>query len=78
MVLDLKNMQIKLYIDLYIKFSKISNEKTFSINNHIENFKREDWEKLNKEKYKKIFKNSAMKRAKYEGLIRNINLNSKD
>ncbi len=61
-----------------IKFSKISNENLFSINKHIENFKREDWEKLNKEKYKKIFKNSAMKRAKYEGLIRNINLNSKD
>jgi epoxyqueuosine reductase len=33
---------------------------------------REDWEQLSVEKYRKLFKGSAVKRAKYEGLIRNI------
>ena len=37
----------------------------------------EDWEKLSVEKYKKLFKNSAVKRVKYEGLMRNIEIVSK-
>jgi len=32
----------------------------------------EDWEKLTEEEYRRIFKNSAVKRAKFSGLRRNI------
>ena len=42
------------------------------------NISKEDWENLTKEKFKKLFSKSAMKRTKYEGLVRNIKLNSKN
>jgi epoxyqueuosine reductase len=32
----------------------------------------EDWRSLTPEQYKALFKGSAVKRAKYEGLVRNI------
>ena len=34
--------------------------------------KDEDWQQLSIEQYRKLFKGSAVKRAKYEGLMRNI------
>lgn len=36
------------------------------------NMQRTDWEHLTIEKYHRLFKGSAVKRAKYEGLVRNI------
>ena len=33
---------------------------------------REKWRKLTEEEYRKLFKGSAIKRAKYAGLMRNI------
>ena len=33
---------------------------------------KEDWHELSVEKYRQLFKGSAVKRVKYEGLIRNI------
>ena len=36
---------------------------------------KEDWNNLTKEEYQKVFKNSAMKRTKLEGISRNIKLN---
>ncbi len=36
--------------------------------------KQSDWESLNVEDYRRLFKGSAVKRAKYEGLMRNIRL----
>ena len=35
--------------------------------------KREDWDSLTEEEYRKLFKGSAVKRVKYSGLMRNIN-----
>ena len=35
-------------------------------------FSRSEWENLSREHFREIFKQSAVKRAKYEGLIRNI------
>ena len=61
-----------------IKFSKTSNENRFFINDELKNNSKEDWENLTKEKFKKLFSKSAMKRTKYEGLARNIKLNSKN
>ena len=34
--------------------------------------KREDWQSLTREQYQALFRGSAIKRAKYEGLLRNI------
>ena len=34
--------------------------------------KEEDWQQLSVEQYQQLFKGSAVKRAKYEGLMRNI------
>lgn len=38
------------------------------------NMKRTDWQHLTGEQYRQLFKGSAVKRAKYEGLMRNITL----
>ena len=35
----------------------------------------EDWEKIDEEGFRKLFKGSAVKRTKYSGLSRNINAN---
>ena len=40
--------------------------------------RRPDWEKLSPEDYRTLFKGSAVKRAKYEGLTRNIRCCSTD
>ena len=40
--------------------------------------RKDDWESLDHEKYKNMFKNSAVKRTKFEGLSRNIKLNKKN
>lgn len=36
------------------------------------NMRKEDWHRLTEEQYRTLFKGSAVKRAKYEGLMRNI------
>ena len=33
---------------------------------------KEKWQQLTEEDYRRLFKGSAVKRAKYEGLMRNI------
>ena len=40
--------------------------------------KREDWQHLSVEDYQKLFKGSAVKRAKYDGLMRNIRAAEKE
>ena len=59
---------------LNIKFSKISNKKSFQIRDGIKDKKKiKDWQ-IDKEEFNKIFKKSSVKRTKYEGLMRNIDL----
>ena len=55
-----------------IKFSQFSNESAFNPRYEIKNFTNQDWNQLNVDDYKTIFKKSAVKRTKYEGLKRNI------
>ena len=57
-----------------IKFSQISKESTFQPKPNLQNRNINEWHNLSKEKFKEIFKESAVKRTKYEGLKRNINL----
>jgi epoxyqueuosine reductase len=55
------------------RFSKSHNEPLFQANSNILNFSKSDWEEITLDTFQKVFKNSAVKRTKYEGLLRNIN-----
>jgi epoxyqueuosine reductase len=54
------------------RFSSPSNEGSFTPIREILNFSKNDWEELTEESFKIIFKNSPLKRAKFEGIKRNI------
>ena len=57
------------------KFSIKTELDEFKPRVEIANFKRDDWDNLSEEDFKKIFKGSAVKRTKYVGLKRNIGQN---
>ncbi len=54
------------------KFSKPHKEESFNPKNELSSLKKTDWIELTEETFNKIFEGSAVKRAKYEGIIRNI------
>lgn len=54
------------------RFAKPHNEPLFNHNHEILNFSKKEWEEITEEVFKKVFKNSAVKRTKLEGLQRNI------
>ena len=54
------------------KFSKAHNEPLFDPNPQLLNNSKKEWEELTKETFDEIFKKSAVKRTKFEGLKRNI------
>jgi epoxyqueuosine reductase len=54
------------------KFSKPHNEPLFHPNSEILSYTKKDWEEITEDTFKKIFKNSAVKRTKFEGLSKNI------
>jgi len=56
------------------RFSKPHNEPLFEANPDIVNFSKSDWEEITVDTFQKVFKNSAVKRTKYQGLLRNINV----
>ncbi|MBI9037209.1 MAG: tRNA epoxyqueuosine(34) reductase QueG [Bacteroidales bacterium] len=56
----------------YNRFSIKNTETDLLPNYEFKNLKKEDWINLNKEDFNRIFKNSALKRTKFEGLKRNI------
>jgi len=60
------------------KFSKPHKETWFDPHVDLLSFTKKDWEDLNKETFSKVFKKSAVKRTKYEGLKRNIKFISSD
>ncbi len=55
------------------KFSKAHSEPLFSPNLDVLSFSKKDWEEITADTFQKVFKNSAVKRTKLEGLQRNIN-----
>ena len=57
------------------KFKINSNDLSFQMRPEIKNMSKIDWNQLDEENYKRIFKKSAIKRTKFKGLTRNINLN---
>jgi len=54
------------------RFSKPTNEASFSPLPAILNFTTADWEELTEESFKIIFKNSPLKRTKFSGIKRNL------
>lgn len=54
------------------RFAKPHQEKAFQPHLDLLNLTKNDWENLKKESFNQIFKNSAVKRTKFEGLVRNI------
>ena len=54
------------------KFSKPHNEPLFDPNPELLAMTKKDWHEITEETFKTVFKNSAVKRAKFEGLKRNI------
>ena len=53
-------------------FSKSHKEKDFLPKDGMLEMDKRDWEEMTEEVFKKVFKDSALKRAKYKGLKRNI------
>jgi len=54
------------------RFSRPTNEAGFAPLQGVLNLTTKDWEQLTEESFKKIFKDSPVKRSKYNGLMRNI------
>ena len=60
------------------RFSKPHKEALFTPIPAILQFKEKDWEEMTEEEFKIIFKNSPLKRRKYEGIRRNLRFLQKD
>jgi len=54
------------------RFSKAHNEPLFNPNPELLSMKKKDWDEITEETFRAVFKNSAVKRTKFEGLKRNI------
>ncbi len=54
------------------RFSKPHNEPFFEPRANLLELTKADWNALNKETFNKVFKKSAVKRIKFEGLVKNI------
>jgi epoxyqueuosine reductase len=55
------------------KFSKPHNEPLFNANPELLTMSKKDWIEITEETFKAVFKNSPLKRAKFQGIKRNIN-----
>jgi epoxyqueuosine reductase len=54
------------------RFANASNEHEFTPIAEILNFSSDDWGALTEDSFKKIFRHSPLKRAKFEGIQRNL------
>ncbi|WP_158210111.1 tRNA epoxyqueuosine(34) reductase QueG [Myroides phaeus] len=54
------------------RFAKPHNEPRFIPNNELMRLEKREWTELTKDTFNEIFKKSAIKRTKFEGLLRNI------
>jgi epoxyqueuosine reductase len=55
------------------RFAEVNKEKRFQPIPEILNFTTKDWGELSEEKFKIIFKDSPVKRTKFDGIKRNLN-----
>jgi epoxyqueuosine reductase len=54
------------------RFSKPTTEPGFSPIHEVLNFTKKDWAEVTEETFKQVFKNSPLKRSKFEGIKRNL------
>lgn len=54
------------------RFAKPHEEPWFEPHEHLKGMKKSDWEEMTHEVFNEVFRKSAVKRTKYEGLMRNI------
>ncbi|MES2591808.1 MAG: tRNA epoxyqueuosine(34) reductase QueG [Bacteroidota bacterium] len=54
------------------RFSKPNTEKQFKPANELLGMSKNDWQELTEDTFKRVFKDSAVKRTKFSGLTRNI------
>ncbi|NER18120.1 tRNA epoxyqueuosine(34) reductase QueG [Spongiivirga citrea] len=54
------------------RFSKSHNEPLFNPNPELLSMSKKDWEEITEDVFRKVFKKSAVKRTKFDGLTRNI------
>ncbi|ELR71426.1 Iron-sulfur cluster-binding protein [Fulvivirga imtechensis AK7] len=54
------------------RFSKPHNEPAFDPHEQLKSMNKNDWQEMTYEVFNEIFRKSAVKRTKYEGLMRNI------
>ena len=59
------------------KFSKPHSEPLFNPNPEIISFSKKDWKEITEDVFKQVFKDSAVKRTKLEGLRRNVDFLNK-
>ncbi|MAV80355.1 MAG: tRNA epoxyqueuosine(34) reductase QueG [Flavobacteriaceae bacterium] len=59
------------------RFSKSHSEPLFDSRPEVLDFTKKDWEELTEDTFETIFKNSAVKRTRYEGLKRNLSFLSR-
>ncbi len=55
------------------RFSKPTEEKQFEDSHGITNWEKSQWEEITEEVFRRVFKESPVKRTRYTGLKRNIN-----
>lgn len=56
----------------HLRFARPTDEKSFHIRKELKHMTRRQWQQLSVEEYRELFRGSAVKRTKYEGLMRNI------
>ena len=56
----------------YNRFALPNNEPEFQPSKKLLDMREDDWKSLSKDEFEALFKHSAMQRAGYEGLKRNI------
>ena len=54
------------------KFSKAHNEPLFNATPELLTWTKKDWEEITEDVFKKVFKNSPLKRTKFSGITKNI------
>lgn len=62
----------------HLRFAQPTREESFHLSEELKNMTQDQWRKLSVEDYRRLFRGSAVKRAKYEGLVRNIRAMNRD
>nr|MBC8467411.1 tRNA epoxyqueuosine(34) reductase QueG [Candidatus Neomarinimicrobiota bacterium] len=58
------------------KFSVVTKESPFQPRENIFNWRKEDWNQMDEDGFRTLFKKSPVKRTKFIGIKRNINQNN--